>query len=287
MRSEHLATDQQGRLLIDVRGPRFGAAITSVVLLTALVVRGPVGQALVIWQWSVFGVASIAGLAWSPYGTLFRFLKRRFDLGPPPATELEAAPRFAQACGLAVTSVAVVALWLGAPVVGWVAVGAVLALSLLLATTGRCIGCDLYLVGRRLTGGRGRHDFELEGNAEVAVERAVLDDRECAALGLDPAEPAVILLASPTCARCPAAAAVIAEVVAAATTPVGWAQVDAGEHLALTRRLRVLRVPTTLVIDPSGGIVARTSEVPAGPWLQAAIDTAAPGEPVAYTARAS
>ena len=131
-------------LMIDVRGPRFGAAITSTVLATALLVQGTVGTALVVWQWSMFAIATVFGLRHSVYGNLFRFLKRRFDLGPPPATEPEAGPRFAQACGLAVLTVALVAIALGASTVAWVAAGVVLALSLLLATTDICIGCLLY-----------------------------------------------------------------------------------------------------------------------------------------------
>jgi hypothetical protein len=139
-----LAYDADGGLLIDVRGPRFGAAITSLVLATALVVQGGLGTSLVVWQWAMFAIASVLGLRHSVYGNLFRIVKRRFDLGPPPATEPEAGPRFAQACGLAVLTVALVALGLGATTVAWVAVGTVLALSLLLASTDICIGCLLY-----------------------------------------------------------------------------------------------------------------------------------------------
>ena len=150
MSRQQLVTDDRGRLVVDVRGPRFGAAVTTVVLAAALVVQGPVGIGLVVWQWAVFAASAVAGLAWSPYGWVFRWLKRRVGLGPPPATEAEGPPRFAQACGLAVLSVALVLVALGAPPVGWVAVAVVLALSALLATTGLCVGCELYLVGRRL-----------------------------------------------------------------------------------------------------------------------------------------
>lgn len=161
--TRELARDADGRLLIDVRGPRFGATITSVVLATALILQGDLGLALVAWQTLVFAVAAIAGLAWSPYGNLFRLLKRRLDLGPPPATEPEAPPRFAQACGLAVSSVGLVLLAAGATTAGWVAVGVVFALSALLATSGICIGCELYLVGQRVLGD-GRRGREHAGS---------------------------------------------------------------------------------------------------------------------------
>jgi hypothetical protein len=148
--STGLVHDAAGRLIIDVRGPRFGAAITSVVLAAALILQGGVGVALVAWQWTMFAIAAGAGLRFSVYGNLFRAIKRRFDLGPPPATEPEAGPRFAQACGLAVLTVALVALALGATVVAWASVAVVLSLSLLLASTNVCIGCLLYGVISRL-----------------------------------------------------------------------------------------------------------------------------------------
>lgn len=150
--ARELARDEQGGLIIDKRGPRFGAAITTVVLAVALVVGGPIGVALVTWQWVAFGISTFFGLAWSPYGNVFRFVKRRFDLGPPPETEPEGPPRFAQLCGFAVTTVAVVVFAVAGSgaVAGWVAVGIVLALSTLLAATGLCVGCELYLWGQRL-----------------------------------------------------------------------------------------------------------------------------------------
>ena len=150
-RDPRLAYDASGRLLIDVRGPRFGAAITATVLAVALLLQGSVGTALVAWQWTMFLIATLFGLRHSVYGNLFRFVKRRFDLGPPPEVEPEAGPRFAQACGLAVLSVALVVLALGgSATLAWAAVAIVLVLSLLLATTNICIGCLLYGVISRM-----------------------------------------------------------------------------------------------------------------------------------------
>jgi hypothetical protein len=186
-RRDHLATADDGTLLIDVRGPRFGAAITTFVLALALVLQGAVGTGLVAFQWLVFGISTVFGLAWSPYGNVFRALKRRFDLGPPPATELEGPPRFAQACGFAVTTVALALFALGATTAGWVATGLVLALSTLLAVTGICVGCELYLVGRRLAGdrtGRGDRtgdDDPIGGGDRTGADRAGTPAREGAA----------------------------------------------------------------------------------------------------------
>ncbi len=139
--------DPEGGLLIDVRGPRFSAAITLTVLAIALILQL---EWLVALQTLVFAVAAFLGLRWSPYGNLFRFLKRRFDLGPPPEVEAEGPPRFAQFCGFLVTAGALVAFGLQAELVGWILVAIVLALASLQAFTGICIGCEMYLIGQRI-----------------------------------------------------------------------------------------------------------------------------------------
>lgn len=137
---------QAGRA-IDVRGPRFSAAITTTVLAIALILQL---EWLVALQTLVFAIAAFGGLGLSPYGNLFRFLKRRLDLGPPPAVEPEGPPRFAQLMGFMVTLGALIAFGLNAPLVGWVLIGLVVVLSALLALIGICVGCELYLAGQRL-----------------------------------------------------------------------------------------------------------------------------------------
>ncbi len=132
---------------IDIRGPRFSAAITFVVLSVAFALRSP---AVLAVQVAVFAVAALAGLRWSPYGNLFRVLKRRFDWGPPPATEPEAGPRFSQLMGLLFSGGGLAAIAVGAPGLGWALVLVVVALSGLLAATGLCVGCEVHALGRRL-----------------------------------------------------------------------------------------------------------------------------------------
>ncbi|AXV09454.1 Integral membrane protein [Euzebya pacifica] len=137
-------------LMIDVRGPRFSAALTFVVLATAYLTQS---AAVLSVQVAVFAVAAIAGLRWSPYGNVFRFVKRRFDLGPPPETEPEAGPRFSQVMGLIFSGAGLAAVLAGATALGWGLVLVVVALSGLLAATGICVGCEMYAVGQRLRGG--------------------------------------------------------------------------------------------------------------------------------------
>lgn len=136
---------------IDVRGPRFSAAVTCVVLSAAFLLRSPV---LLGAQVAVFAVASLAGLRWSPYGRVFRLAKRALDLGPPPATEPEAGPRLSQTLGLVFSGSGLVLVLAGVSWLGWALVLAVVALSALLALTGLCVGCEIHGALARLRGSR-------------------------------------------------------------------------------------------------------------------------------------
>ena len=132
---------------IDVRGPRFSAAITFVVLCAAFLLRS---IPLLALQVAVFAVAALAGLRWSPYGNVFRFLKRRGVISPPTATEPEAGPRFSQVMGLLFTGAGLAAIMTGASGIGWALVLVVVALSALLAFTGLCVGCEVYALATRV-----------------------------------------------------------------------------------------------------------------------------------------
>ncbi|GAA3156563.1 DUF4395 domain-containing protein [Blastococcus jejuensis] len=130
---------------VDVRGPRFAAWVTSVVLAVALLTGSGV---LVAVQAVVFAVGAFAGLRYAPYGLLFRTLVAP-RLGPVREREAEAPPRFAQLVGLLFAVVGAAGYLLGAPVVGAVATGLALVAALLNAVTGFCLGCEMYLIARR------------------------------------------------------------------------------------------------------------------------------------------
>ena len=120
---------------IDARGPRFGAAVTTVVLAVVLVT----GSAwLLAWQTLAFALGAAGGPARSPYGWVFRTLVRP-RIGPPTAFESPQPPRFAQAVGLVFA------------VLGLAATGAALAAAFLNAAFGYCLGCEMYLLVRRVT----------------------------------------------------------------------------------------------------------------------------------------
>ena len=131
--------------LVDVRGPRFAASVTAVVLAVALVLGSGV---LVAVQAVVFAVGAFAGLRYAPYGALFRAVVAP-RLGPVRAREPEAPPRFAQFVGLLFALTGAAGYLLGAPALGAVATGLALVAALLNATTGFCLGCELYLIARR------------------------------------------------------------------------------------------------------------------------------------------
>jgi hypothetical protein len=130
---------------IDVRGPRFAAWVTAVVLAVALILGS---GALVAVQAVVFAVGAFAGLRFAPYGVLFRVLVAP-HLEPVGEREPEAPPRFAQLVGFVFAVVGAVGYLLGAPVLGAVATGFALIAALLNAATGFCLGCELYLIARR------------------------------------------------------------------------------------------------------------------------------------------
>ena len=126
---------------IDVRGPRFAAWVTAVVLAVAVLFGS---GTLVAVQAVVFAV----GVRYTPYGVLFRVLVAP-RLGSVREREPEGPPRFAQLVGLLFALVGAGGYLLGAPVLGAVATGFALVAALLNAATGFCLGCELYLIARR------------------------------------------------------------------------------------------------------------------------------------------
>ncbi|MEU1038583.1 DUF4395 domain-containing protein [Streptomyces sp. NPDC005907] len=132
---------------IDVRGPRFGAAVTAVVLATVLIT----GSAwLLAWQTLAFALGAAGGTGRSPYGWLFRTLVRP-RIGPPTDFEPPEPPRFAQAVGLAFAVVGLAGYAVGPQWLGTAATAAALAAAFLNAVFGYCLGCEMYLVVRRLS----------------------------------------------------------------------------------------------------------------------------------------
>lgn len=139
--------------MIDPRGPRFGAWITTAVLAVVLLLSSTPRAAgfLLTVQAVVFALGSRGK---SPYQVVFKKLVRP-RLAPP--TELEDArpPQFAQTVGLAFASAGAVSFLAEATVLGQVFAGFALVAALLNAAVGLCLGCELYLIFKRLTTSQG------------------------------------------------------------------------------------------------------------------------------------
>jgi hypothetical protein len=135
---------------IDPRGPRCAALITTVVLAVVLV-TGSVW--LLAAQAVVFAVGAVFGLRYSPYGWLYRKLVRP-RLGPPAELEPAAPPRFAQAVGLVFALFGVAGYAAGLTWLGVAATAAALAAAFLNAVFGLCLGCEMYVLIRRIWPGR-------------------------------------------------------------------------------------------------------------------------------------
>ena len=131
---------------IDARGPRFSAALTTVVLALALVT----GSAWVAtFQAVVFAIGAINGPQFTPYAFIYRTLIKP-RLKSPLRTEDVRPPQFAQSIGLLFALVALVGSATGAPVVFTIAIAAALAAAFLNAAFDFCLGCQVYLLLARL-----------------------------------------------------------------------------------------------------------------------------------------
>ena len=130
---------------IDPRGQRFSAALSAAVL-AAVIVTGSVW--LLAAQAVVFGVGTVAGLSYWPYGLVYRWLVRP-RLGPPRELEDAAAPRFAQGVGLVVSIIGVAGYATGLTPLGTAAAALAFVAAFLNAAFGLCLGCEMYVLIRR------------------------------------------------------------------------------------------------------------------------------------------
>ena len=138
-------------VMVDPRQPRFGQAITGTVLLLGFVLELPIVLPVLA---VVLAGASLLGPRWNLYAYLYRTV--RGLLGPPRELEEAAPPRFANTLGFLFLTVASVAYYVfEAETVAWGLGLLVSGLALLAAITGLCVGCELYVLARRVaTGGR-------------------------------------------------------------------------------------------------------------------------------------
>jgi hypothetical protein len=142
-----MTVDRQGNVMLDPRGQRVAAAITSVVLALVLVT----GSGWLALAQAVVFVIGVIDPRRTPYALLYRRLVQP-RLGPPTEREPAAPVRFAQGVGLGFALVAAAGYLSGATAVGIVAAAFALMAAFLNAAFGLCLGCELYVLLRRIAG---------------------------------------------------------------------------------------------------------------------------------------
>jgi hypothetical protein len=154
---------------IDPRGPRFAATLTTVVL-AAVLLTAPSTTATVLLglQAVLFAAGAVGGVQRTPYAWLFKKLIRP-RLSAPKELEDPAPPRFAQAVGFGFAAVALVGYLSGATLLGAIATGFALGAAFLNAAFGFCLGCEVYLLVRRIAPAR-PHNDNIAGTRPVATK---------------------------------------------------------------------------------------------------------------------
>ena len=133
-------------VLIDARGPRYTAALTTFVLSLALITES---NYIIGFQFAVFLSAVLFGLRRSIYGFLYRNLIQPRLSGPIPSED-ERAPRFAQLVGSLFAFTALLGGLTGNSALFLIATSFALVAAFLNAAFGFCLGCQFYLILVRL-----------------------------------------------------------------------------------------------------------------------------------------
>jgi len=155
---------------IDPRGPRFTAGVT-LVLFAAVLLTAPGATAAVLLavQTAFFAIGAGRGVQYTPTAVVFKkFIRPR--LKAPTHLEDPAPPRFAQTVGLVFTVVALAAFATGVDTVGFVFAAFALAAAFLNAVFGFCLGCELYLLGKRLSSGA-KNDTTTQDSDHVVANK--------------------------------------------------------------------------------------------------------------------
>jgi len=137
---------------VDVRGPRFVAWVTTVVLVVTLfvsAVNADAAAALLGAQAVVFAIGAVLGPRRQPYGLFFAAVVAP-RLGP--VTDREPVPplKFAQLVGFVFAVAGALGFEGGLLPLGLIATGFALVAAFLNAAFGICLGCQLYPLLARL-----------------------------------------------------------------------------------------------------------------------------------------
>ncbi|WP_290817594.1 DUF4395 domain-containing protein [Halovivax sp.] len=126
--------------LVDPRAPRFGQAITATLLLAGAAAGAP---ALVYAVAAILGLAALTRWRLDLYAVTWRRLAIPI-VGAPPEREPATPHRFAKLLGAGGSLIASLLLVLGLFLPGFAIAAFVGLLAALGATTGFCLGCQMY-----------------------------------------------------------------------------------------------------------------------------------------------
>lgn len=216
--------------VVDARAPRFLQGTVGVVTLIALATG---------W-WALLGILALqlaVGLFLGrqyclPCVFYFEVVQPRIGEG-----EIEDARpvRFANIVGLSFLSAATVAHALGLGVLGSTLAAIVAALALLAASTGLCVGCEMYKLMARIRGIRPGH----------------LDHVDLSDFGVTPNGRVVVQFTHPLCTGCRTVERRLTE------QNEHLVLVDISERADLARKYHVAVVPTAVAVTGDGRVVAR------------------------------
>jgi hypothetical protein len=145
-------------------------------------------------------------------------------------------PRLANAVGAAILGFAAAAWWLGAEPVGTALGALVAALALLAASTGLCVGCEMYRLRARLRGISPRHHGRLDPG-DLA--------------GLNHGPRAYVEFTHPLCSECREWEERLRSNGETLIT------LDVRERPDLARKYGIALVPTVLAVGPDGTVLER------------------------------
>jgi len=128
--------------IIDARGPRFGAVITTAVLATALATNN---LWVIVAQAIVFAIGAFKGPQFTPYAFIYKSIVKPRLKGEVPAEDVR-PPQFAQSVGLIFALVAIGGALSGVDAISTVAVAFALGAAFLNAAFNFCLGCEIYLL---------------------------------------------------------------------------------------------------------------------------------------------
>jgi hypothetical protein len=220
--------------VIDSRAPRFNQAVIGSLALVAVLLGGVAWVLLALLALQL-AVGLIFGRRYClPCLAYFELVQPRLGEGP---VEDSRPPRFANLIGAVVLGAASLASALGLETIG-AALGLLVAgLALLAASTGLCVGCELYRIGARLRGIRSHH-----------IDRIDLGDlAEVTAHGGD----MVVEFTHPLCSECRS----LEERLRSEGRQV--VTVDVRKRPDLARKYGVALVPTAVALDTSGAVTGR------------------------------